>query len=180
MSIPIPTPPTDNLYKFVALLGAILLGFGLVTPHLIKEEFLKEYTDKLDRLNAEGRELQSKVDLGKTPDELRHSKEVGRSVGFTVMEGKNLEAWNRQRGGMYDNQVAGLSIARWVGALLAIAGTSGWWFRLQRYQDRQLRAETLKKEREMEPSATPAGPAGGETDRAGSPPSRPRKARSPK
>jgi hypothetical protein len=97
MSVPLPTPPTDNLYKFMALLGSVLLIVALALPSIRKEEFHTEYTQKIERLNEIGRELQSAVDVNKTPEELRNTKEVDRAVGFIVGESKNVSDWLDQR-----------------------------------------------------------------------------------
>lgn len=158
MTIPIPSPPTDNLYKFVALVGLLLLSYGLVMPHWILADFHREYNDKLDRLSGLFRELQEKIP-DKSPEELMKLRGVSRTAGFLWAENYNFQKWNRDKEDLVSQQRSDLQACSWFGGILLAAGTVLWYVTLQRFQDRQIRAETRVKERQLAQAPIPAGEA---------------------
>lgn len=158
MNIPLPTPPTDNLYKFMALLGSLLLIVALALPSMRKEEFHREYTDKLDKLNVVGRELQQAIEVGQSPDDPKHAKEVDRTVGFLMAESENLARWQAQRQEIVKEQESTLSLARWGGSVIAIIGFTLWYMKVQRWDDRIKQLEFEKKKLEAAPSTNGSTP----------------------
>lgn len=49
--IPLPTVPTDNLYKFIAIAGLVLVGIGIVTPFLLDQGFFDYMTKRMQQEN---------------------------------------------------------------------------------------------------------------------------------
>lgn len=69
------TPPTDSLYKFMAIFGLVILGWGIVFP------WQKSYDYKLKIV-----ELKSTIDRSK--NKVEH---INQSYNLLVMERKRIE-----------------------------------------------------------------------------------------
>lgn len=49
--LPLPSPPTDNLYKFMAIAGLLLFGLGLVFPYVLEQQQIDLYYRKRQEIN---------------------------------------------------------------------------------------------------------------------------------
>lgn len=150
MNIPIPSPPTDSLYKFMALLGAIMFIVAVALPSIRKQELHTQYTDKIDKLNVIARELQSAVDLDKPPEERNKTREIDRAAGFVMGEAKNLSDWLKQRQEIAAEQDSILYHVRWSGLAIAILGFVFWYVNVQRWDDRMKKLEVERKQLEIQ------------------------------
>jgi hypothetical protein len=122
--ITIPTPPTDNLYKFLAISGVILVAVSLFTPAVVENEgqdrgtpLKKDLTDFLKR----------------TKDESGHERELIKLIGDVVRHDLR-----------YKQYIERLSSLFYWGGGIAAVGFSLWYWKIQRFQDRILRCEYEK------------------------------------
>jgi hypothetical protein len=128
-------PPTDSLYKFLALSGLALCIVALWVP-------LRE----ADRINGEMPAFSAESDL------LAEQARLRTGSGSTV---PSVDALDNERERQHARKEKELEIrtAAWkaqtawygkvlaVGVLAAVIGFTLWWFRVQRYQDQLARSQ---------------------------------------
>ena len=147
----LPNLPTDNLYKFLALAGvACVLAANWLTSDA---QFRRQELLTKERQATEDRLLDS---IWQTVDRVmkEHDTKDERMKSL-----KNIEPMMDARAGMErtklqerqqeindeaDTQVFMLGLLEVVGVVCAPLGFVLWWFRVQQYQDRILRAESDK------------------------------------
>lgn len=132
--IPIPTPPTDNLYKFITLIGLVAIVLAVTIPRISEERFHSEYIAKVENLNKHGMEMQLTIDLSKAKDP-EQQKNLDRIVGFLMGLNKELEAWKTQRAEIVGKQDKLWRLAFRAGFVGALLGSVLWYYRVQRHQD---------------------------------------------
>lgn len=150
--IELPKPPTDNLYKFLAIFGIVLtLGSGAALvayrDWLIKRygpvgDLLNEASDSIGAILADRRE-------GRTDPEIDHRRELfaGNSTHRAVLEQERIvdEVENRQliEYASYGGFVLGLG--------MVVVGFWLWYSRHQRYEDLlvQLRVSEAQAPKEV-------------------------------
>lgn len=162
----VPSLPTDNLYKFAALFGLFL--FAAFTYLRIHNDFAfrKEVVEFNTRaqINIEERtrleDYLTGLANGKVPVDLKSigygkvmaTKEelmAAIQTRLSVLNARSLDLMVRQETLLEtENHVETLcsSATRisYLGVILMILGFTAWYFKLQRYQDRALRAQTLE------------------------------------
>ena len=154
----IPNLPTDNLYKFMALSGLILIILSAVFPlwllHNIGLEHI-EIKKELDLLDIEERYLREeqeeareglkalppnkKIEARRSIDEKAkdYSKKLMQTKGnfekmkYLVSEAKKLKIFS--------------CIGAGVGAIVTYCGFLLWYRRLQKYQDQIIKSEAQKQ-----------------------------------
>lgn len=165
-SMNIPDLPTDNLYKFIALAGLILLLFSSIYYQVFSRDVLLKNID----LRAEMSRMEKEVEfLREDTDSLKEDKQAIKQDNSVSQEeqnnvGKNIEGLNQrtreailktielERIGkgvlIYNDQIALLRWSSIIGAitgiLLLIIGFYLWYTRIQIYQDKILVNEAQK------------------------------------
>ena len=137
------TPPTDNLYKFLAIGG---LAFALVAFVFLLREHARlseRYMDAQVELQAGGYEEGSGAPEDRELRRAYFRREATRS------EFSNLLDLSRT----WVSRTMGFSAA------VSIGGFVAWWRRVQRYDDAILRATLAKLQREERAAADPSAPA---------------------
>lgn len=129
----LPTPPTDNLYKFVAIAGvALILGSLLVVGIYSKAE-IEWFGNTGDRIIQRRHErISSKAITKNEVDDLW--KEEVRLFHSLVAERTSVSK--------YLAPVLGCAIG--AGILMTPIGFFLWWWKVQKYQDELLRLEYEK------------------------------------
>jgi len=141
----IPSPPTDNLYKFLALAGILIVVGGYVFVYLQadrSQELLRELKQGAALIHAET-EIARLRSLLNDPNERRgkHLEEGYEAAArerarLTKVEEelKFLLAWKNR-------SMILLAAAHVVGSVLSAVGFALWYQRVQRYQDLILRRQ---------------------------------------
>jgi hypothetical protein len=179
MSVPLPSLPTDNLYKFMAISGLVLLVAGIVVPwqYIAREGDMIDalrYQSELITLQVQqvetdfGREQQrhqpflDAVISGKvalSPGNLERAQEIFKdAVGLMDRRRKADAAMAEFRASLAKasradattNRMLLLGTAsRALGLLLFVFGFGLWYFKAQRLQDRLLALEVRTAEKDL-------------------------------
>ncbi|MGN6280357.1 hypothetical protein [Frateuria sp.] len=141
----LPTLPTDNLYKFMALAGIVLMLFSVVYPFQRLQELEIRAIDSRTQLAIVGQRvalLQFQVkamekDPAATDEKILALRSKSTDLGIEALRGvgenKKNEALLSQL-----RLFAGISLFTSLGGLvLAIAGFLLWYLRIQKPSDRQ-------------------------------------------
>ncbi len=144
--ITVPTLPTDNLYKFLALAGLVIV----VLSDVLQNARMSAINEKLDalRVEAAGTDAESKsidADLARGSALTSHERELlwqrRREHTLHLAEsGARLAIVDRLITEQHDIQVWS-DVASAIGAVLMILGFGLWYHKVQVYQDRLLRAQ---------------------------------------
>ena len=151
----VPKLPTDNLYKFVALSGLVLLmgaGYLRITPQMQLHRDVAALNSEITSLNSISARLADDV-KSLAPD----------SKGPFIVNGVLYETTIEARAALHVKQLEvndlaakfrlqqevlkassdnletlwyGTQAAQWLGFLLMVGGFTAWYFKVQRYQDR--------------------------------------------
>jgi len=143
----IPSLPTDNLYKFLAIAGVMLFGFSFAFPMVQIDELDLKYAVWRSDLDLMGLEIQIADESIKMAEGRKNlsSKEV--------LELKRNNQDNRRKLLQIKNKLRELDVIhqriifyRWffvggiiLGAVMAFAGFGLWYYRIQRPLDIQLK-----------------------------------------
>lgn len=157
-----PTLPTDNIYKFLALGGLVLLVIGIVLPWKMDRDEIEWYWqqrfDVEDRLQSNIKYFTDLVSRSEFETEAERRKEMERLGDFFSArksdELKKLTIRVNERWQMTDLRQLALKRTMWAGGVITVIGFFLWWLMVQRHQDAILRAEREKalKENPLEPS----------------------------
>lgn len=143
----LPNLPTDNLYKFVALVGVIILIATLYFPIMKAREYrlsmvklkgqLRLLDIELDYLKEKATDLKSDHDnTGHTRTELIYeAHQLKMKSEELKTKGEELRILELDYQLLISIQKSGML----MGILTGILGFSLWYFKIQRYQDRQLK-----------------------------------------
>lgn len=141
----LPSPPTDNLYKFFAVFGLVFLvvsigGFVLIHNSVMKTtmDHVQEVLTRLDSIEV------PKDDLDK------FAKAVAETIDAVFSLETELGSKINLAYASFGYIPEGLLSIGVLGLLMTTIGFSLWWFRVQRYQDAILRLEFLKATKEHE------------------------------
>jgi len=149
--LPAPTNyvPLDNLYKFTAISGLVLIALTLYNISLAGIEFRKlraETTMESALLNSE-LQIHSMPSNAKEP----YSKEQYIAIARRIEENKVKMVALKQMEDSYKPGGTNAQFASTVfvlGFLLSAAGFALWYFRLQRFQDELLQLEVKQARQE--------------------------------
>lgn len=150
----IPTFPTDNLYKFLAISG---IGI-ILTSVLYAQTFVYKLQDQVIELDGAFNELDyestllekqiSVLESAAEPSESDfrsaqaankklHLKKIQIKTKFELLKAKRTQA---------DELLRNSYIGSLVGLLMSFFGFSSWYLKVQRYQDRVLATEAKQNE----------------------------------
>lgn len=124
----LPTPPTDNLYKFGAMIGLVMWLGGYAAQIFITTSFV----DRSEKISRESAEL---AKASKT--------ETERAIAQQAIHSMTTQHNNLVTGTA--NMREGLHWAPAVGIILMFGNISWWYARYQRHQDRSVVLETDQK-----------------------------------
>ena len=149
----IPSLPTDNLYKFIAIGGVVLFMFGAVLQQ-VETESAFDLTTEMDTASARyfGKAdafYRETIELSKLDPKWVHGKEyydLKREVAVDSAREASLhrqEIWRRK---LHDSNVDFYGTLQVVGGLLALLGFIMWYAMVQRHQDKILKREATDTE----------------------------------
>ena len=126
MNLPLPSIPTDNLYKFVAIAGLVMILAGLIIPQLTirKVDELVSTTEGILKYLENAKEAGRDLPHEKREDMIsliRQNIELGRS---------GIRQWK------FESMLASAIIV--TGVIFAFLGFLLWYFRVQRHMDKIL------------------------------------------
>lgn len=154
--LPMPSLPTDNLYKFMAIAGLVFTAIGLVSPAIYKTDWYNDAitrSEKLDQRVAEGRLRIEEIAIRSQLTEKERSALLDRlSKQFSEDIADERYALNQQleqRQNLADEKVEGLQWCGVAGFLVSLAGFICWYQRVQSMQDSILRMEFEKLKRQL-------------------------------
>ena len=130
----IPSLPTDNIYKFMALGGIIFFLAGHFASYYSGTR-IQELAAQIEQAKAIA-EIYAKTDGQKSELVLAEATAAAYEREFLLSE----------RGGI----MTFLNLTFWVGLVLSIAGFLLWYFRVQRQLDLMLKAQAEKIRREVQ------------------------------
>ena len=143
--IPVPSPPTDNLYKFTAITGLIAAGFGFIAPTYLASVDLETFVER--RIEIDKRTTDSIIRVGEVlqkdptaPADLPGKVEnFKRDIEHRLDAERELfEAEVKSRREILDSRLKGLRWASWIGLGVAVVGFGLWMWQVQWPQDRIL------------------------------------------
>jgi hypothetical protein len=165
MPIPNLTPPTDNLYKFLAISGLIFTIFCIVYP----TSFLTSNSSTLTTLLTNSRVLEMDINLLETrvyeqqaqipTDEIviQYQQQIHdirrRMIEVDELVNQELRKQN------FINQIRQiLYIFSLLGAAITGTAFSLWYYKVQKYQDKILEVEVLSKVKSLDTSSKTSEP----------------------
>ena len=144
----LPTLPTDNLYKFLALSGIALFVLSVVITNQSANDALRE-SDKLRielaGLQADVQALGEDTAYAKTHSDVQHERERLLQLRRQAMIGR-AESATLDR--LIAVAAAYRSLGNWLGSVgggLTLLGFVLWYVKLQRHQDEIVRREATAK-----------------------------------
>lgn len=162
-------PPTDNLYKFMAIGGLVLLVAGIVYPQIRKEQIEPDRIAVYQQVDEMSHVIQECVTAGDIVNARRKRegrdnvdrKELDAAFAKFLATAPVFEKADR----VYRMKAQTLTFWRWVGysgatvgGILSVIGFWLWRTRLQRPQDQLLRHEVESKRRTSSDDVLPAPP----------------------
>lgn len=135
----LPTPPTDNLYKFVAVSGVVVLIAALFGGLLREQQYDEWYAERVRVINQQyyGELFSRPVEFAKISDKLTEE--------YHLLE----EEANQRHKYMYMNSILCI-VGMVLGIVTAFGGFLMWFRKHQWYQDQMLRLEYEKVIRDHE------------------------------
>ena len=134
----IPQIPTDNLYKFLALFGIVIIAVFLILPPYFDHQIQL----KAIQAQAEANVVQEKIDnvhhlkMAKAP-ELDYVEET-RQIGDLLVEKVQVEGRKKETEFLLQQSERIMRAAKngiFIGIAVSILGFLLWYFNLQRWQD---------------------------------------------
>jgi hypothetical protein len=155
MTPPLPQPPTDNLYKFMAIFGLIMYLFMPVLLLLRLDQVEREKLEVglgKEALIYHTAEFQSQI------DQLKKAGDAGVQQkfddGFKALMEESLRL--RQKSDFADVSLVNathllviLPFDLVIGSLLMVGGFLLWYYKLQRYQDRIIKNQAMQTSKEQ-------------------------------
>lgn len=134
----LPNLPTDNLYKFLALSGIFLCITCLVIKSVEFQSFSAKRANALNQLVDIQRDLDNIVI---TKDTLDEAKKQTQLINTEVEKERNDIKALREP---YDQNKSLYNLGIGVGFFVSIVGFLLWYLKVQRYEDKLLKSNTLK------------------------------------
>jgi hypothetical protein len=144
---PLPNLPTDNLYKFAALLGFVLAVIGIVGPLYVEHVYLDLYGERFRATAAALKDhIRWVTEIGLRANPEGMPREKGEEMLQTLKSQKDqaisdtldeLKVYRAEA----DNNKSILRVVGCFGGALAFAGFLLWYVQVQRPQDQTLAAE---------------------------------------
>jgi len=145
-------PPTDNLYKFLAISGLMIFCFFVIWPELQtykleqrKIEILGEQEvikHEIDYINQDlDRIKQGEITFEKFFPILKQSREIAIKTAQISTKSKLLELTNARLKKITFFTPIGIAL----GLIMTLNGFALWYFKIQIWQDKAIRKEGLTK-----------------------------------
>lgn len=132
----VPTPPADNLYKFIAIFGLVIIIFGIYMWNTSQKDILEAASAS----NLDIRLLEIKYpEESKEPEYLIEKEKIMH----------NRESLSKEIKDTYPKKLKGYFYGSVFGMIMVFVGFSLWYWRTQRFQDIILKMEAVKIEREV-------------------------------
>jgi hypothetical protein len=147
----LPTPPTDNLYKFIAIAGLVLAGFGIVTPFIIARQAIDlsvkrklETEDRMREIIFRITETAQKDQLATKEERKAQIENIGQDIKTIHDQFEtDLETEAQRYRDATDTQVNYLLGCIVVGLLIAGGGFWLWYKRVQQPLDEKMTLELV-------------------------------------
>ena len=149
MNIPLPNPPTDNLYKFIAIAGLVIFGVSLIAPHVMTEQAYSEYLDRLKQSNERVYEIRKEFEAIRAKSEPTE-KQVNGFADAIYQEIQNFYKYGDDRERMVDEKNKSIRLALWPSFLASLVGLAAWFWQVQRHQDALAKYEADLKKKQLE------------------------------
>jgi len=135
--IPVPPLPTDNLYKFMAIIGVVTTALSILAPASVGRTIALQQFEierDLSLLEAEQRRIETLPPEQEMAEHDQHARELRRNLEEVKYKNRVLEysIWTLRLW----KAAAAMGIVG--GLLLSVSGFWLWYTRLQRFQDRAL------------------------------------------
>jgi hypothetical protein len=148
----IPSLPTDNLYKFMAFAGLVILVAGQVLFHTVLDKSNETVLSlKAQREKGEAAQrFKYTIDVEIPPDEY-HKMSIDEKYTYMLKRAELIEKFNTINENIIDANADGLRVkaliqtvyflriavifATVLGMVLLVAGIGLWYYRVQRLQD---------------------------------------------
>jgi hypothetical protein len=176
--VPIPSLPTDNLYKFMAIAGSVCAVGSVVLLFLAEQgliESLQLRSNEMFRLSEEGYQTviemneliivaASKIDdANQASEEAQKGKIEAAKQRMKLIENQ-IEEKRRIDSSVIKAKVADLNVFKWtcvmlccIGLVISILGFRWWWKCVQLPHDEMLRIEVELMRRKLAPESTGIG-----------------------
>lgn len=148
--IPLPSLPTDNMYKFIAVAALALFGVGFVGPFFVKKE-RRDHTSKINRESDERfrANLAAVVQLVDADPLMADPERRRQELHDQAQRLEAAEAERRKAEVVQTDRTAAqhwayLIYARIGGLLGATVGFWLWYYRVQRHLDQLLRDDVVR------------------------------------
>jgi len=141
----IPSPPTDNLYKFLAVSGVVLIVACMYQTAINKEDLLEDWVRHSNEQKAESWARSLELFATGKPD--------ARDMALLLIEqaktafsdeSKQIKSHYEFRNAELKRRKEIFDFGVNVGSVMGAVGFFLWWFRVQRFQDSQLRTDAIK------------------------------------
>ncbi|MDP4199477.1 MAG: hypothetical protein Q8922_02885 [Bacteroidota bacterium] len=149
---PLPQLPTDNLYKFLALAGVALVlvsGYLQIQAGIVEDRWERDITSKTQILANEVKAMSdtynrdtAKADSAMLAQKPAWDLAVHRSDSIL---NEHLNEWWPWKLAL-ETRVIDLWMW-WIGWILTLGGFWLWYWKVQRFKDRKLKARTEARER---------------------------------
>lgn len=159
VSNPFPNPPTDSLYKFLALSGLVIFLFSAILPLWLGGDLilkLKDSQSELDVMRLEAKFLMEDLEAAQaagatkaTPEQVQKARDL--QIQTAKMSRKTEAAIFLTACLVVGAVFSGIGM--WGGLFLGKKGFVFWYDRLQKYQDEILKfqAKPINSEKTVEP-----------------------------
>ena len=153
----LPKPPTDNLYKFLAVSGLVLVAVAIVVPLQRYDAYEQLVLEAIPASTAAADASMRRLDAA---IEEATAREEGRPSRITTEQRQSIEATAEEASRKRDEvafrlHAAGNRYSRWLvtavvigglGLAMSVFGFWRWYSRLQRYQDILVEREARSQE----------------------------------
>lgn len=145
-------PPTDIIYKFLAISGLILLILSFTIPYFLNRDLsiqIIQTEGDVDKLAKEIGYLEDDIALDDTTTSLSMKQVQFSRERYRQLDLKNMEATTKNNLLIYyTDELNNSQKFKWIGVsiglILFVTGFVLWYFKLRRYQDLLIRNEAQK------------------------------------
>ncbi len=131
----VPLPPTDNLYKFLAIFGLVIVVMSFIFPHLL----IFDLETQIIKLNGEAAVLEYDIQSYERNSKLKISATDEKQLRHRVAEVTGKKEIISGLAKQIKDLLGMLWIWIGLGIFLMIIGFQLWYFKVQKYQDRILK-----------------------------------------
>jgi hypothetical protein len=129
----LPNLPFDNLYKFSALFGLVLIGYSVFFINASTEDLYKEAYELDERRGIYNSDIKLDIDTPRTKKLLKDSVSIAYNIKYFEHRLDKLP-----------NKMYLFLILFFLGGIFSGTGFYNWYHRLQKHQDKIIKNEALK------------------------------------